>query len=69
MPPDPSLSGSTEKKRKRHRPPQLKVVFDTNALYVTSATAGSAIDLLRHDVSDLIAESKYPDLDIFFSKH
>src|SRR5271165_2363006 len=60
----PPGSGTNEKKRKRRKPPQLKVVFDTNALYVPSAAAGSASDLLRHEVGSLIAESKYPDLEI-----
>lgn len=65
MPLDPPLnSGPTEKTRKRRKSPQLKVVFDTNALYVTSSATGAASDLLRHEVSSLIAESKYPDLDI-----
>jgi hypothetical protein len=65
MPPDPPTNvAPTRKRGKRPKTPQLKVVFDTNALYVTPATAGSASDLLRHEISELIAGSKYPDLDI-----
>ena len=38
------------------------MALDTNALYV----AGSASDLVRKDISDVIVESKYPDLDILW---
>ncbi len=41
---------------------QLKVVFDTNALYVTQNSLGSASDLVRSEISDLISKAKYPDL-------
>ncbi len=46
------------KPRKRQRP-QLRVVFDTNALYT-----GSASDLVRQEVANLIKESMFPDLEI-----
>jgi hypothetical protein len=43
---------------KRKRPPELRVVFDTNALWT-----GSASDLLKQDVSELINNnSKHKDL-------
>jgi hypothetical protein len=52
------------KTRQRHQKPQLKVVFDTNALYVTPTSLGSASDLVRSEIADLISEAKYPDLDL-----
>jgi len=56
----------TRKKKARHQNPQLRVVFDTNALYVTPTSIGSASDLVRKEIADLIAEAKYPDLDILW---
>ncbi len=45
-------------KRRSKKPPELKVVFDTNALYT-----GSASDLLNREVAQLIKEnSSHPDL-------
>jgi hypothetical protein len=53
-----------EKKKRRAQKSQLKVVFDTNALYVTPTSLGSASDLVRPEIASLISEPKYPDLDI-----
>jgi hypothetical protein len=61
---DPKIQISP--KTKRARKPQLKVVFDTNALYVTPTSLGSASDLLRDEIATLIVDSKYPDLDILW---
>lgn len=57
---------SRPKKKSKARNSQLRVVFDTNALYVTSPGFGSASDLVRQEIANLIAEAKYPDLDIFW---
>jgi hypothetical protein len=65
MPDAPSVLPS-KVKRKQPRKSQLKVVFDTNALYVTPTSPGSASDLLRDEVVNLIVESKYPELDILW---
>jgi hypothetical protein len=54
------------KKKKKNQKSQLRVVFDTNALYLTPTSLGSASDLLRQEIADLIADSKYPDLDILW---
>jgi hypothetical protein len=62
----PSASSPEKKPRKRSRKSQLKVVFDTNALYVASNTLGSASDLVRQEIVDLISDSRYPDLDILW---
>ncbi len=56
----------TQKKKHKRQNPQLRVVFDTNALYVTPTSIGSASDLVRKEIGDLIAEAKYPDLDILW---
>lgn len=64
MPAEPAPEAAQGKKKKKNHKSQLKVVFDTNALYVTPASIGSASDLLRQEIADLIADSKYPDLDI-----
>lgn len=48
-----------EPKKKKHTPKQLRVVFDTNALFT-----GSASDLMKADVAALIQGSVYPDLKI-----
>lgn len=68
MPVDPSVdSKPVEKKgKKKNRKSQLRVVFDTNALYVASTALGSASDLVRQEIASLIADSKYPDLDILW---
>jgi hypothetical protein len=54
------------KRKSKARKLQLRVVFDTNALYVTSPGLGSASDLVRHEIANLITETKYPDLDILW---
>lgn len=50
--------------KKRPRKSQLRVVFDSNSLYVTTNSTGSASDLVRQEIVALISDSKYPDLDI-----
>jgi hypothetical protein len=62
LPPD-SLS---EKKKLRARRSQLRVVLDTNALYVTPTSIGSASDLVRQEIAAVITDAKYPDLDILW---
>jgi len=49
----------TEPMRRRLRIPQLRVVFDTNALYTENEDR-----LVRLAVANLINESKFPDLEI-----
>jgi hypothetical protein len=56
------LSGTKRKTTK----PELRVVFDTNALYVTPTSIGSASDLVRQEIADPVSEPKYPDLDILW---
>src|SRR5713226_5755813 len=51
----------SEKKKRRARKSQLRVVIDTNALYT-----GSASDLVRQEIANVIVEGKYPDLDILW---
>jgi hypothetical protein len=63
---DPSPIQEPPKKKHKHQKSQLRVVFDTNALYVASISLGSASDLVRQEIADLIAEAKYPDLDILW---
>jgi len=46
------------KPRKRQRP-QLRVIFDTNILFTDSAS-----ELVRQEVTNLIKDSAYPDLEI-----
>jgi hypothetical protein len=53
-------------KKRQHRKAELRVVFDTNALYVTPTSPGSASDLVRHEIADLVKSAKYPDLDILW---
>jgi hypothetical protein len=50
---------TVETKRRKQPTPQLRVVFDTNILYT-----GSASDLVRQEVVNLIKESAFPDLEI-----
>src|SRR5258708_22677414 len=57
---------SSPKNRRKARKSQLRVVFDTNALYVTSSGFGAASDLVRQEIANLIAEAKYPDLEILW---
>jgi hypothetical protein len=63
---DLSPDSVPEKKKPRARKSQLKVVFDTNALYVTPTSIGSASDLVRHEIANAISEAKYAELDIFW---
>ncbi len=63
---DPSAAQEPPKKKHKQQKSQLRVVFDTNALYVSPGSLGSASDLVRQEIADLIAESKYPDLDILW---
>ena len=48
-----------DSKHRKHRGPQLRVVFDTNALYTESENY-----LVQHSVANLIRESTFPDLEI-----
>lgn len=64
--PDAPSNPEPKVKNKRTRKSQLRVVFDTNALYVTPTSLGSASDLLRDEVANLVLEAKYPDLDILW---
>jgi hypothetical protein len=59
-------SEETGARRKGPRKAQLRVVFDTNALYVSPTNLGSASDLVRDELASVIADSKYPDLDILW---
>jgi hypothetical protein len=61
----PSDSGSGTKKKKAKRS-ELRVVLDTNALYVTPTSVGSASDLVRQEIVNVISEARYPDLDILW---
>lgn len=61
---DISPTSTPLRKKLRNRKSQLKVVFDTNALYVLPKSLGSASDLVRQEIVSLITEPKYPDLDI-----
>ena len=63
---DLSPAQAPPKKKRKHQKSQLRVVFDTNALYVSPTSIGSASDLVRPEIADLIAEAKYPDLDILW---
>lgn len=58
------MADSQPKRRPKTNKSQLKVVLDTNALYVAPNNLGSASDLVRQEISNLISQSKYPDLDI-----
>lgn len=62
----PPKSKPEKTKKATNRRSQLKVVFDTNALYVTQTSIGSASDLVRHEIANLISDAKYPDLDIIW---
>jgi len=61
---DPLSEPVSRKKKPKNRKSQLRVVLDTNALYVTPTSLGSASDLVRDELVNLISESKYPDLEI-----
>jgi hypothetical protein len=52
------------KKKQKYSISQLRVVFDTNALYVMPNSLGCTSDLVRQEIADLIAEAKHPDLDL-----
>ena len=41
-------------------------MFDTNALYVTANNIGSASDLVRQEIANLISEAKHADLEILW---
>ena len=64
--PDAPSNSQPKARNKRTPKPQLRVVFDTNALYVTPTSLGSASDLLRDEIANLVLEAKYPDLDILW---
>ena len=59
-------SGETRpsKRSRRLGRSELRVVIDTNALYVTPTSIGSASDLVRTEIATIISEAKYPDLEI-----
>ena len=65
----PEETPPVQQVRKRHRPrkSELRVVFDTNPLYVSPTSLGSASDLVRQEIVDLITSAKYPDLDILWN--
>src|SRR5579864_8181134 len=63
---DVSPDSKPAPKKRKNRKSQLRVVFDTNALYVTPTTLGSASDLVRQEIATLIADSRYPDLEILW---
>lgn len=56
---NPTVAHAPRPKKRKHQNRQLRVVFDTNVLYI-----GSASDLVRQEVGILISESKFPDLEI-----
>jgi hypothetical protein len=62
LPPD----SPSEKKKPRPKRSQLRVVLDTNALYVTPTSIGSASDLVREEIAAVITDARYPDLDILW---
>ena len=66
MPEEPPTASRAKRKRRRSGRPELRVVFDTNALYVTPTSIGSASDLVRQEIVDLIATARYPDLEILW---
>jgi len=63
---DPSPAEEPAQKKRKLQKSQLRVVFDTNALYVSPTNLGSASDLVRQEIADLITEAKYPDLEILW---
>lgn len=63
---DTPVSPASAVKKRKNKNPQLRVAFDTNALYVAPNSLGSASDLLRQEIAVLIRESNYPDLDILW---
>jgi hypothetical protein len=56
----------SEPRKKRAKKSQLKVVLDTNALYVAPTSIGSASDLVRQEIANVISDAKYPDLEILW---
>src|ERR1039458_4569483 len=66
MPDEKPSAQQPTKKRRAPRNSELRVVFDTNALYVSPTSLGSASDLVRQEIVDLIASAKYPDLNILW---
>jgi hypothetical protein len=65
MPVEPTSSLDHHAK-KRSRRSQLKIVLDSNSLYVSPTGVGSASDLVRQEVSQLIIDAKYPDLEVLW---
>lgn len=63
LPPD---SRPEKKKQRKATKSALKVVFDSDALYVNPTNIGSASDLVRQEIANVISEAKYPDLDILW---
>jgi hypothetical protein len=61
---DPIPALPLESKKRRGSRSQLRVVLDTNALYVTATSIGSASDLVRQEIVNMIAEAQYPDLEV-----
>jgi hypothetical protein len=61
----PSDSRS-EKKKRRAGKSQLRIVLDTNSLYVAPNSIGSASDLVRQEIANVIADARYPDLEILW---
>jgi hypothetical protein len=53
-------------KRQKAKRSQLRVVVDTNALYVNPNNIGSASDLVRQEIANVISEARYPDLEILW---
>jgi hypothetical protein len=66
MPNEQQTAAELRKTKQKHRNPQLRVVFDSDALYVSPTNLGSASDLVRKEISDLITDARYPDLDILW---
>jgi hypothetical protein len=66
MPVDLHPDSQPKKGRTKAKKSQLKVVLDTNALYVTSNKIGSASDLVREEIANLISEPKHADLEILW---
>ena len=50
--------------RTKVKKPTLKVLFDSSAIHVGDLSIGSATDLVKQEVVELIADSHYPDLHI-----
>jgi hypothetical protein len=66
MPADLPPESLSKGKRQRAKRSQLKVVVDTNALYVNPTNIGSASDLVRQEIANVISDARYPDLEILW---